>query len=139
MKITTTIKINAKPSVIWGILMDIEKYPEWNPFIKSVKTPFKLNQKNTIKIQTMTFKPVILALRENEELRWLGRLGFKGLFDGEHRFLLTANQDGSTTFEHSEAFSGLLVGLFKSKLLNDTKPGFEAMNRALKERAESWE
>ena len=57
---------------------------------------------------------------------------FKGLFDGEHKFELIDNGDGTTTFLHSEKFKGLLVGLFKNQLENNTKKGFELMNASLK-------
>ena len=34
-------------------------------------------------------------------------------------------------------FSGILVPLFKGMLEKDTRPGFEALNAALKQRAEA--
>ena len=40
----------------------------------------------------MTFKPNILVFEENKELRWLGKLFFKGLFDGEHKFEIIDNK-----------------------------------------------
>ena len=85
----------------------------------------------------MDFKPTILALEENKELRWLGKLGLSGVFDGEHKFLLIDNGDGTTTLEHSEKFKGILVPFFKKKLNTDTKAGFEEMNLKLKERVEA--
>ena len=90
-----------------------------------------------IELPEMTFKPLVLTLEENSELKWLGHLLVKRLFDGEHRFCLSDYGDGTTIFEHSENFRGLLVGLFASRLDNDTRRGFEKMNRALKLRAEA--
>ncbi len=43
----------------------------------------------------MTFKPKVLAATPGQELRWLGKLGFGGLIDGEHFLILTPNDDGS--------------------------------------------
>ena len=38
MKILQTeILINAPAEKVWGILMDFEKFPEWNPFILSIE------------------------------------------------------------------------------------------------------
>ena len=34
----------------------------------------------------MTFKPTVLAVHPERELRWLGRFILPGLFDGEHSF-----------------------------------------------------
>ena len=70
------------------------------------------------------------------ELRWRGRLLLPGIFDGEHYFQIRESKPGITTFLHGERFSGLLVPLAKSGLESGTKAGFEAMNRALKTRAE---
>ncbi len=81
----------------------------------------------------MTFKPKVLAYEQNKELRWLGHLLFTGLFDGEHRFVLVDNRNGTTTLQHSESFKGVLLGLLNAE---NTQNGFEAMNKKLKELAE---
>ncbi len=80
----------------------------------------------------MTFKPTILKTDPAKELRWLGRLLFKGIFDGEHYFLFEASGNG-TRFVQGEKFSGLLVGLLN---MDDAKTSFEELNAALKKRVE---
>jgi hypothetical protein len=138
-EISTSILIQAPADKVWEVLTDFDAYPAWNPFVRSLTGDVRPG--NTIKVALpgMNFQPKVLAFGKNTELRWLGNLLFKGVFDGEHRFLLTANADGSTTFEHGERFSGILVRLFSRKLDRDTKPGFESMNQALKARVEeSW-
>ncbi len=73
------------------------------------------------------------------ELRWKGRLLLPGIFDAEHSFRLTALESGRTLFSHEETFTGFLVPLaFRGALKRGTERGFEAMNRALKHRAE-WQ
>lgn len=135
-QIKTSITINASKEKIWKILTDFENYPEWNSFIKSVTGEIKVGNQIQIKLQGMTFKPIVLTLKENTELKWLGHLWFKGLFDGEHKFKLTDNGNGTTNFEQSENFSGILVKLFAKSLEKETKSGFEQMNKELKIRAE---
>ncbi|REH48896.1 hypothetical protein C7448_105179 [Tenacibaculum gallaicum] len=135
-QIKTLITINASKEKIWKILTDFENYPEWNSFIKSVTGEVKVGNQIQIKLQGMTFKPIVLTFNENTELKWLGHLWFKGIFDGEHKFKLTDNGNGTTNFEQSENFSGILVKLFSKSLDKDTKSGFEKMNLELKLRAE---
>ena len=135
-QINTSITINASKEKIWKTLTDFEKYPEWNSFIKSVTGEVKVGNQIQIKLQGMTFKPIVLTFKENTELKWLGHLWFKGLFDGEHKFKLNDNGNGTTNFEQSENFSGILVKLFAKSLDKDTKNGFEQMNLELKLRAE---
>ncbi len=140
-EIKTEILINATPEKVWAILTDFENYPNWNPFIKLIKGEVKIGNKIIVKIEPpeakgMTFKPKILTFKTNKELSWLGHLLFAGLFDGKHKFELIDNGDGTTTFRQSEKFKGVLVPLFKKQLDNNTKKGFEEMNRKLKEIAE---
>jgi hypothetical protein len=85
----------------------------------------------------MTFKPKVLNAEPNRELRWLGHLLFPGLFDGEHSFTIQPLGESRVRFVQREEFKGLLVPLLARSLDNGTRRGFEEMNRALKERAES--
>ncbi|NNJ56582.1 MAG: SRPBCC domain-containing protein [Bacteroidia bacterium] len=135
LEIKTTIEINASSGKVWQVFTDFDSYPKWNPFIK--KLIGNVEEGATIEIQLpgMTFKPNVQVYRKNSELKWLGHLLFKGLFDGQHRFQLI-EKEGVTTFVHSEKFNGILVPLFKKKLISETKLEFEEMNRALKKRVE---
>jgi hypothetical protein len=140
-QIKTEININASPEKVWKILTHFEAYPSWNPFIKSIEGEIKVGNVIKVKIappdaNEMTFKPTVLAYETNKKLSWLGRLLVKGLFDGEHKFELVDNHNGTTTFIHSENFSGLLVPIFKKQLEHNTKNGFILMNMKLKELAE---
>lgn len=137
MKIETQITIAATPEKVWEILTDFKRYPQWNPFIKSIEGVVEVGNQIKISLPDMKFSPQVLVFEKNRELKWLGKLFLKGLFDGEHRFLLEGLPNGETLFTHSEAFSGILVPLFKTKLETNTKAGFEAMNQQLKIQAES--
>ena len=44
----------------------------------------------------MSFKPEVLVGTPGKELRWLGGLGLHGIVDGEHYFVLSTNEDGTT-------------------------------------------
>lgn len=139
--ITTSIQIPAPAATIWNILMDFEHYPEWNSFIRSISGNAKVGEQLSVNIQPnpekkpMKFLPKVLACKPNAEFRWKGKLLFNGLFDGEHRFFLKENPDGTTTFTHEERFTGILVPFLKKMLEVDTKNGFIRMNEALLERA----
>lgn len=135
-EITTQIIIQASPEKVWQILTDFENYPNWNPFIHSISGEMEVGKTIKIELSDMKFKPKLLVYRKNEELRWIGKLFFKGVFDGEHIFQIQDNKDGTVTFIHKENFNGFLVGLFSKKLDTETKSGFEKMNQKLKELAE---
>ncbi len=137
-EIKTEILIHATPDKVWTILTNFENYPNWNPFIKSVIGEVKVGNKITVRIEPpkekgMTFKPTVLIYEANKELRWIGRLLFPGLFDGEHKFELIDNGNGTITFRQSEKFKGVFVWFLN---VENTKKGFEEMNGKLKELSE---
>ena len=139
--IQTQININAKPEKVWSILIDFEKYPQWNPFIKSAKGKVEIGAKLIIKIsppnnKDMTFKPVMQSVTKDKEFSWLGHFLFPGIFDGNHIFIIESTPSGCLLIQ-KENFSGLLVPLFWKNINKNTRFGFEQMNQALKERAEN--
>ncbi len=85
----------------------------------------------------MSFRPTVLVADPNRELRWLGHLWVRGLFDGEHSFSIEPLGEGRVRFVQRERFGGLLLPLLSKMLDGDTRRGFEEMNRALKLRSES--
>lgn len=140
-EVTTEITINANTEKIWKIFSDFTNYSSWNPFIRSVSGNVKSGQKIAVVLHQpgmnpMTIKPEVLTFKPERELRWIGHLFFKGIFDGEHSFELIQNEDGTTTFTQKEIFRGILVPLFKKMLDTNTRTGFELMNEKLKEYAE---
>jgi hypothetical protein len=141
-QIITTIEIAASAETVWQHLTDFAAYPSWNPFIRSISGPLELGAMLQVTIQPtggspMSFKPRLLVCKPGVELRWKGKLFIPGLFDGEHHFQISESKSGQVLFTHGETFSGLLASLvFQGKMKQATEAGFEAMNRALKMRAQ---
>ena len=138
----TQIDIDATPETVWNILTDLDNYTDWNPFIIEASGNVTVGEKLVNRIQppgkkAMTIKPVVTAVEPAKTFEWLGHLGFPGIFDGRHRFDLEATPAGGTRVIHSEMFDGVLVRFLRKMLDTQTKAGFEAMNSALKTRAEA--
>jgi hypothetical protein len=133
----TSIDISATPEAVWSVLSDFNAYEKWNPFLKYIKGNVRKGNRIKINAGGMKFKPWVLEYREKEEIRWLGSLFFRGLFDGEHILRIENHHNGTVTFRQEEHFSGILVGLFAKKLDTETRTGFEQMNKRLKERSEN--
>jgi hypothetical protein len=141
--IKTDIEINAPAAKVWAILTDFPRMPAWNPFIKSISGSLTEGARLAVYIvppgkSGMRFRPTVLSVRPEREFRWLGRLFVRGVFDGEHYFLLEPVGEGRTRLTHGENFSGILIGLVGGALAA-TEAGFKAMNAALKQEAESRE
>lgn len=138
--LSTEIDIDAAPDTVWGILVDFAAYPEWNPFVVSLAGEGRLGARLEVYMRmagrkAIKLRPTVTAFEEGKLFEWLGRLGVKGLFDGRHQYRIEPFGDG-TKFIQSEQFTGILVPLLSRILNGGTRSGFEAMNLALKERAE---
>ena len=135
LTIDTTVDIAAGTDAVWDVLTDFASYREWNPGMRIEGTP-EVGTKLVVHLTSgMTFKPKVLAATPGKELRWLGKLGFHGIADGEHFFILTTNDDGTTRLNHGERFSGALVALAKGSSGN-SGAAYEAFSQALKQRVE---
>jgi hypothetical protein len=143
-EIHTEIEIAATPERVWQMLTDFAAYPEWNPFIVRIAGEARTGALLEAELRPpgtrgWTFRPRILAATPPRELRWIGRTGFRGIFDGEHTFLIEPLEGGGVRFVQRERFTGLLVPLLAHMLDDKTRRGFEEMNRWLKKRAEDAE
>jgi len=142
-EIEYTIDISASAGRVWEILSDFPAYPSWNPFIRSISGTQSAGSRLNVTIQPqggrpMAMAPTLLNFSPSKELRWRGQLLGPGVFDGEHYLQLSERAQGSVRLTHGEAFSGVLVPIFfRGSLRRGTELGFQAMNQALKQRAES--
>jgi len=139
-QLTSEILINSSAERVWQLITCFEDFPSWNPFIRRATGELRAGAKLEIFIQPsgtrgMTFKPTVLKVELNREVRWLGRLYLPYLFDGEHALIIEPQNEKSVRFLQHEKFTGLLIP-FARNTLRDTQRGFEEMNRALKLRAE---
>jgi len=140
-ELQSEIEIQASAERVWQLLTDFAGFPQWNPFIRRVSGNAQVGKRLEVNIQPsgmsgMTFRPTVLKVVPNRELRWIGHFLVSGLFDGEHIFTIEPYGTNRVRFVQREIFTGLLVPLFARKLDTDTRRGFEEMNRALKVRAE---
>ena len=137
----TEIDIDAPPERVWAMLIDLDRYPEWNPFVTSACGEVAVGARLVNRLaspggRAATIRPHVTVVEHERVFEWLGHLGVPGLFDGRHRFEVQPNGAG-TRFRQVEHFRGLLVRPLRKQLDGPTAAGFEAMNRALKERAEA--
>ena len=140
--IKTEIEIEAPASAVWAELANTEAYGDWNPFVRRISGDLEAGNQLEVTVGAdgstqMDFAPEVLVADKDAELRWVGRLGFQGIFDGEHYFILEETDRGTTIFRHGETFTGLLGYPLLALIREETRNGFLAMNEALKIRVES--
>ncbi len=137
------IEIDAAPATVWDVLLDFDAYPAWNPFITRIEGERAVGSRLEARLQPvggrgLRMKPTVTVNERGRSFGWLGRLGVPHVFDGAHRFALEPLDDGRRTrLVQSESFGGILLPFVRRSILPKTLLGFEAMNRALAERAEA--
>ncbi|KAJ3195904.1 hypothetical protein HDU67_004193 [Dinochytrium kinnereticum] len=159
--------INATPQRVHEILLDMAKYPDWNPMITSVtgtpkpwtaevggpitiwvKTPLGITTPLPCTVKSATpLTPT--PTPEHYDLTWEGQFLYGVIVKGTHSFISERYVDETdktvkTRFVHREVFTGavtipagLVGGLVPSVGGIAGKP-YEEFNEALKRRAETW-
>src|SRR4051794_14110782 len=112
-EIRAEIDIEAPPDEVWAHVADLHAYADWNPFITSAEGSAEPGERLGLRMQpaggrAMTIGPRVTAASPGSTFEWLGRLGVPGIFDGRHRFELTATASG-THLVQRETFRGVLV------------------------------
>ena len=134
-RIETTAEYEEPAHRVWEVLTDFGAFGEWNPFIVAASGQLAEGEQLEATLKrpngkTTRFRPQVLRVSPARQIRWLGRVGPGGLFDGEHYFVLEPREDGTTRLVHGERFTGLLVP-FMGSLIAETEQSFAAMNEAL--------
>lgn len=140
--IRTEIEIDASAERVWTILADLPAYAEWNPLIREAGGNVVEGGRIDLFIcapglASRRVRVKLLRVDPGRELRWLGRLFAPNLLDGDHSFELDPVRPGRVRVVQKETFRGLFVPFVARWLVRNMTHGFEAMNQALKQRAES--
>lgn len=140
-RVESEVEVHAPPAVVWSVATDASGYREWNPFLVRVEGPLREGEELTVRAeppgtQGVTYHPTVTAVEPERRLAWLGRYGLPRLFDASHELRLEPVADGEhTRLVTTETFRGALVPLYLPE--SAVRSGVEAMNEALKARAEA--
>jgi hypothetical protein len=158
-----SVTIKAPPEIIWEILLDFSKYPEWNPFVRS---QILLDDNGTIAADQsprpgavidvkVTIPPSLTAKESSLQgskqkitVVEKDKFNIEWAFVSPTPFLLKTHRyqwlraeissDGepSTVYETEDAFFGPVAYIVKWTLGKGLQQGFDAMGEALKKRSE---
>jgi hypothetical protein len=144
------VSIDAPAELVWNVMLDLDGYGQWNPFIVRVDAPggraprvgdpitlhvrFRggravASRERITRIETPTTDGTALL-----EYEFYGRLHRVGLVRGRRLQRLEQGADGSTLYRTEERFRGALAFAVPARAVQD---GFQRHARALKQRAES--
>jgi len=142
-EIHTTIDVDADKERVWGVLTNFAAYPDWNPLLRTIATTAQPGAPIALTIavggRTFDVDATLLRVVSGRELRWAGpnsRLK-SVVFRAEHYFILQELAPARVRLVHGELFAGLSLPLLRSWIDRRIAPAFDAMNVALKDRAEA--
>jgi hypothetical protein len=135
------VDIRAPAEVVWGVLTDLPRFGDWNPFIRAARGDLRAGGSVRVRAKPsipvpLVFHAQVLECERPHELRWHGHVLTPWLASGEHTFTVEPLATGGVRFVQREVFGGVLPRLAGKLLEREARRGFEAMNRALKVRAE---
>ncbi len=139
--IRTAVEIDAPREQVYAVLSDLSSYPEWNPYHRKVMGEFRNGAELTVNVtrpdgKQVVVPPHMIRIIENREIIWGG--GIRGVFYGEHSFILEQAPHGKTLLRHNEDFSGVAIW-FADLPPGVIADGYHLMNIALKRKVETGE
>ncbi|HTJ81813.1 MAG TPA: SRPBCC domain-containing protein [Polyangiaceae bacterium] len=140
-ELTSATEISAPAETVWRILTDFDGYADWNPFIVRASGSARIGGEVHLRVRSsmgvhLRFHATVTDHQQNHELRWRGQLLSRAVAAGEHVFSIEPTGTARVRFVQHEIFRGALPLLFESLLERETRRGFDAMNHALRARAE---
>jgi hypothetical protein len=136
----TETRIDATPERVWSTLLDVSRWPTFDPAIERVDGTPALGARMTAHTtRSRAFPMTVRTLLPEQQMVLVGGMPlglFIGLFKGQRTYTLDPTADGSVRFSMREEFSGLLAPLIE-RSIPDMQPSFDAFAANLKAASES--
>ena len=135
------LDIEASAERVWDILIDVDRYGEWNPFTFRVVTSLKVGAPVDLHVDMGPYKVTqqqqIQAVEPPGLLAWGMTMGARFLMFTRREQRVQRLGEARCRYETSDAFTGLLAPFVVLLFGRLVRRGFNNVARALKERAES--
>lgn len=140
--VSETVEIDAPQSLVWSVLTDYEKYPEWNPYTVKVETTLELGT------------PIVLYLPDPAKPGEIFRnVEWLSVIDAPHHLQYNTGSEipgihairdqwvedlgyGRSSYRTTDVFAGDIAQLVFDMQGEWVRNGFNAVACALKARAE---
>jgi uncharacterized membrane protein len=137
MKVENLIHINVPSELVWAVTVDVERWPEWTPTVKSIKRidrgPFREGSNATIKQPGLPEAQwVVTAFEQGKSFSWEARVrGIRMI--GTHE--VTAIPNGTQSVLRVQAF-GVVACFMWPFIRNTIERSLQQENEGLKRRCE---
>lgn len=134
------VEIEAPIERVWEILVDVDRYGEWNPFTNRVETDFEIGSPVDLYVALGPFKlkqpERIEAVEPPHLLVWSTKVGHRVLVSARREQRLEALGETRCRYLTTDAFNGLLTPLVILLFGRLVRRGFNDMAWSLKKFAE---
>jgi uncharacterized protein YndB with AHSA1/START domain len=133
----TDLVIAASPDTVWDVITDIERWPSWNPDVRSMSFSGDVEEGAQFrwKAGPATISSTIRRIERPRLIGWIGQtLGI----DAMHVYRLEP-RDGKTLVTTEESYDGLLARVFRGPVEKMLKKSLDAGLGHLKAEAERRE
>ena len=139
------VEINAPQQLVWDILLDLKRYPEWNPFTHQVISTLRIDDPVDLYVAMpkrgeRKQREFIKAVDKPGYLAWGMHMGSPWLLKALRTQNIEAIAVDRCQYFSDDHLQGLLTPVVKLIYSNSIHSGFNAVAYALKKRAESlWQ
>lgn len=135
------VAIDAPPSEVWRVLVDLDRYPEWNRYATSAVGELRVGGEVVINVPRQKEKrgPVnnrVTELVADHRLCWRSLSWYKFLVYGVRCRHLEVQPDGTTVFREVETMHGILSGAIRMAMAPQLLRGLQTECDSLKEEVE---
>jgi len=140
-RITRSVDIEASANVVWSVLTDFERYPEWNPFNVHMESSFQMGAAVHMRVALFATRlqrqtEYITTLVPKEKICWSLNRPPAWLIGATRCQSLEPLEGGWTRYTTDDLNFGLLAPLVMRIYGDAMRRGFEGVCAALKQRSE---
>ena len=140
-----SVTIAVPQAFAWQVLLDFERYEQWNPFTFKVKTDLVIGQLVELHVHLpkrgkSVQKEYLKHLQASEQIAWGMHILAPQLLKARRTQYLNKLNHNQCQYRTDDALEGLLTPLVKALYGESMRQGFNQMAHALKLRAETlWQ
>jgi uncharacterized protein YndB with AHSA1/START domain len=140
---SVTIEIGAPQQLVWDVLTDYARYPEWNPYTVRVDTTLEIDSVIDLYLpdpakpgETFLNREYLRVVEAPSYLRYDTAEEIPGMHAVREQWV-TDLGGGRSAYRTTDLFSGEIAGFVYDRQAAWVKAGFDSVCTALKARAES--
>ncbi|MEO6470915.1 MAG: SRPBCC domain-containing protein [Aeromicrobium sp.] len=139
---SVTVEIEAPAAFVWDVLVDYERYPEWNPYTIAVETTLELDDRIDLTLpqvdgsdSTFVNREFIRIVDPPRHLRYDTGEEMVGIHGMRDQWITELGPDRCSYYT-TDTLSGELADLVMETTGDWIKAGFDSVAIALKARSE---